>query len=130
MSQNDCLKYEESVRKTIENCLTAQAMIDINAKHLEGLRTECAITAELTQNEIRTLEVMVLRLTICAHPLVLQTKLVKLFSRQLVAKRKLNGSNNITELKPYPQLRQWLRVVGLDNKSIDVRPVRPQRAIV
>jgi kinase suppressor of Ras 2 len=33
-------------------------MIDINAKHLEGLRTECAITAELTQNEIRTLEVL------------------------------------------------------------------------
>ena len=58
MSQNDCRQYDESVRKTIENCLTAQAMIDINAKHLEGLRTECAITAELTQNEIRTLEVM------------------------------------------------------------------------
>ena len=59
MSQTDCLRQEDNVRKTIENCLTAQAMIDINAKHLEGLRTECAITAELTQNEIRTLEVIV-----------------------------------------------------------------------
>jgi hypothetical protein len=57
MSQNECLLYDECIKKTIESCLTAQAMIDINAKHLEGLRTECAITAELTQNEIRTLEV-------------------------------------------------------------------------
>ncbi|CAG2110626.1 unnamed protein product, partial [Medioppia subpectinata] len=95
--------YEESVRKTIESCLTAQAMIDINAKHLEGLRTECAISAELTQNEIRGLE----------------TKLVKLFSRQLVAKRKCKDSHNITELRQYPQLRQWLRVVGLGDKSIN-----------
>ncbi len=60
MSQNECLLYDESVKKTIESCSTAQAMIDINAKHLEGLRTECAITAELTQNEIRTLEVSTL----------------------------------------------------------------------
>ena len=62
MSEKDCLKYEESVVKTIESCLTAQAMIDINAKHLEGLRTECAITAELTQNEIRALEVTLLQI--------------------------------------------------------------------
>jgi hypothetical protein len=63
MSRAECLAYDENVRKTIENCQTAQAMIDINAKHLEGLRTECAISAELTQNEIRNLEVRL-------HPLV------------------------------------------------------------
>lgn len=49
--------YDEAVVKAIESCATAQAMIDINAQHLEGLRTECAITQELTQMEIRTLEV-------------------------------------------------------------------------
>lgn len=35
-----------------------QSMIDISADRLEGLRTQCATSAELTQHEIRTLEVM------------------------------------------------------------------------
>ncbi|XP_054155445.1 kinase suppressor of Ras 2-like [Oppia nitens] len=108
MSINDCRSMnnttDDCVRKTIDNCLAIQAMIDINAKHLEGLRTECSITAELTQNEIRTLE----------------SKLVKLFSRQLAAKRKCRGSHEIIELKPYPHLRQWLRIVGLSDRSINV----------
>jgi len=52
--------YEECMRKTIEKCLTTQAMIDMNADHLEGLRTQCAVTAELTQNEIRILEMRTL----------------------------------------------------------------------
>lgn len=34
-----------------------QSMIDISADRLEGLRTQCATSAELTQQEIRTLEV-------------------------------------------------------------------------
>lgn len=34
-----------------------QSMIDISAERLEGLRTQCATSAELTQQEIRTLEV-------------------------------------------------------------------------
>lgn len=48
---------QECNSKAIEACTTAQAMIDINAKHLDGLRTECAITSELTQIEIRAYEV-------------------------------------------------------------------------
>jgi hypothetical protein len=36
-----------------------QSMIDISADRLEGLRTQCATSAELTQQEIRTLEVSV-----------------------------------------------------------------------
>lgn len=54
MADND-LHY--SISKAIEACNTAQAMIDINAEHLDGLRTQCATSAELTQHEIRTLEV-------------------------------------------------------------------------
>lgn len=50
-------EVEDSVTKAIEACNTAQAMIDINAEHLDGLRTQCATSAELTQHEIRTLEV-------------------------------------------------------------------------
>ncbi|GFY68068.1 hypothetical protein TNIN_25632 [Trichonephila inaurata madagascariensis] len=47
---------EDRILKAIEACNTAQAMIDINAEHLDGLRTQCATSAELTQHEIRTLE--------------------------------------------------------------------------
>jgi kinase suppressor of Ras 2 len=36
-----------------------QSMIDISASRLEGLRTQCATSAELTQQEIRTLEVSI-----------------------------------------------------------------------
>lgn len=50
-------EVEDSVTKAIEACNTAQAMIDINAEHLDGLRTQCETSAELTQHEIRTLEV-------------------------------------------------------------------------
>lgn len=34
-----------------------QSMIDLSSERLEGLRTKCSTTAELTQQEIRTLEV-------------------------------------------------------------------------
>lgn len=34
-----------------------QSMIEISAERLEGLRTKCSTSAELTQQEIRTLEV-------------------------------------------------------------------------
>lgn len=37
--------------------LVVQSMIDISADRLDGLRTQCATSAELTQQEIRTLEV-------------------------------------------------------------------------
>ncbi|UYV84793.1 hypothetical protein LAZ67_X003524 [Cordylochernes scorpioides] len=47
---------ESLINKALEGCLTAQAMIDINADHLDGLRTQCATSAELTQHEIRALE--------------------------------------------------------------------------
>lgn len=72
-----------------------QSMIDISADRLEGLRTQCNSSAELTQQEIRTLE----------------TKLVKMFSELLIRKEKLpknlqNVSTNGREIK------QWLRVVG------------------
>lgn len=50
-------EIDDNVQKTIEACNTAQAMIDINAEHLDGLRTQCAPSAELTQHEIRTVEV-------------------------------------------------------------------------
>ncbi|KAG8179292.1 hypothetical protein JTE90_024141 [Oedothorax gibbosus] len=96
-------EHEDSVHKAIEACNTAQAMIDINAEHLDGLRTQCATSAELTQHEIRTLE----------------SKLIKLFSRQLIAKQKCPESATLPELIQYPRLQKWLQVVGLCQKSME-----------
>ncbi|KAJ9598885.1 hypothetical protein L9F63_026579 [Diploptera punctata] len=79
-----------------------QSMIDISADRLEGLRTQCATSAELTQQEIRTLE----------------GKLIKLYSRQLVAKAKLQEDALSSERKHVPSLQQWLQVVGLSPESI------------
>ncbi|PSN43929.1 hypothetical protein C0J52_03779 [Blattella germanica] len=72
-----------------------QSMIDISADRLEGLRTQCATSAELTQQEIRTLE----------------GKLIKLFSRQLVTKAKLQEDGLSSERKHVPSLQQWLQGV-------------------
>ncbi|KAK8765256.1 hypothetical protein V5799_032140 [Amblyomma americanum] len=94
---------ENKVKSAIEVCATAQDMIDINAEHLNGLRTLCAPSVELTQHEIRALE----------------TKLIKLFSRQVLAKRKCGECENASELKNYPKLVLWLKVVGLTPNSID-----------
>lgn len=45
---------EAEHRRTLD---VLQSMIDTSADRLEGLRTKCATTNELTQQEIRTIEV-------------------------------------------------------------------------
>lgn len=50
---------EQEIRRALD---VVQSMIDISADRLEGLRTQCSTSAELTQQEIRTLEVTTLRL--------------------------------------------------------------------
>lgn len=53
---------------TIQTLLDINAMIDIHAKHLEGLRTQCSTSAELIQQEIRTIEVIgASSFILCAH---------------------------------------------------------------
>lgn len=50
-----------------------------------------------------------------------QGKLVKLFSRQLVAKQKCDEDWNHNEkLRYYPKLEQWLQVVGINEEAIKV----------
>ncbi|UYV83298.1 KSR1 [Cordylochernes scorpioides] len=91
---------DSALNKALEACTTAQDMIDLSAERLEGLRTQCAISAELTQLEIRSLE----------------SKLINLYSKQLVAKKRYGKYNE--ELNKYPQIRQWLKVVGLNSSAI------------
>lgn len=45
---------EKEIRRALDD---VQSMIDVCAERLEGLRTQCSTSAELTQQEIRTLEV-------------------------------------------------------------------------
>ncbi|XP_055375459.1 kinase suppressor of Ras 2 [Condylostylus longicornis] len=80
-----------------------QSMIDISAKRLEGLRTQCATNVTLTQEEIRSLE----------------AKLVRMFSDLLVTKSRLLERIPSSGLSTSgPELRQWLRVVGLGQESL------------
>lgn len=52
---------------------------------------------------------------------VFQGKLIKLYSKQLVTKAKLALDESLpAEMKQYPSLHQWLRVVGLTQESIQV----------
>lgn len=75
-----------------------QSMIEISAIRLEGLRTQCATSAELTQQEIRSLE----------------TKLVKMFTELLVTKERLPERPPLMGMPcaGTGELKQWLRVVG------------------
>ncbi|CAG9786955.1 unnamed protein product [Diatraea saccharalis] len=96
-------EYEiKRARDAIQTIETIQSMIDVSADILEGLRTQCSTSAELTQQEIRTLE----------------GKLVKHFSRQLFIKARF-GEELQRELCRVPCLAQWLRVVGLSPEAIE-----------
>lgn len=89
-------EYEASIRRGLD---VIQSMIDISAERLESLRTQCATSAELTQQEIRTLE----------------AKLVKMFSELLLTKAKLPEQPEqqpATSPITLAELKQWLRVVG------------------
>lgn len=74
-----------------------QSMIEISADRLERLRTQCATSAELTQQETRSLEI----------------KLVRMFCKLLITRQQLSEVSTSND-----DLRQWLRVVGLNKRSI------------
>ena len=62
MDEDNMTKSEEqhlSLQKALQQCELVQNMIDISISSLEGLRTKCATSNDLTQKEIRTLEVSI-----------------------------------------------------------------------
>lgn len=77
-----------------------QSMIDISANRLERLRTQCATSAELTQQETRSLE----------------SKLVRMFCELLLTRQNLPDGIEIAASND--DLRQWLRVVGLTKQTL------------
>lgn len=76
-------------------------MIDISADRLERLRTQCATSAELTQQETRSLE----------------AKLVRMFCELLLTRQNIPDGTEIPATND--DLRQWLRVVGLSKQTIN-----------
>lgn len=105
-----------------------QTLINITSDMLINMRNLCETRAELTQHEIRILEVSCRRLSfVCLSVnrvfflMSFQGKLVKLFSAQLNNKQKNPMRFNTPKLKNTPSLKQWLEVVGLSIRSVDVR---------
>lgn len=92
---------EGSVEHAIQTCSTVQSMIDFTAKHLYGLRTQCAPNEQITQKEIRDTE----------------SKLIKLFSKQLVIKAKLEDDQRLAE---FPKIEKWLNIFGINEEAISV----------
>ncbi|XP_072301773.1 kinase suppressor of Ras 1-like [Eucyclogobius newberryi] len=81
----------------LHQCELIQNMIDISISSLQGLRTKCAASNDLTQQEIRTLEV----------------KLMKYICKQLQCKQKVPEAERPEALDRYPHLRDWLRTINL-----------------
>ncbi|GAB1603840.1 hypothetical protein Ahia01_000665300, partial [Argonauta hians] len=97
-----CESWSEwSVEHAIQTCCTVQSMIDFTAKHLYGLRTQCAPNEQITQKEIRDTE----------------SKLIKLFSQQLVIKAKLSNDQRLAE---FPKIEKWLNIFGINEEAISV----------
>ncbi|XP_067163070.1 kinase suppressor of Ras 2 [Apteryx mantelli] len=106
MDEENMTKSEEqqlSLQKALQQCELVQNMIDISISNLEGLRTKCAASNDLTQKEIRTLE----------------SKLVKYFSRQLSCKRKVALQERNAKLEGFPQLLHWFRIVDVRKEVME-----------
>ncbi|KAM9455442.1 kinase suppressor of Ras 1 isoform 1-T1 [Clarias gariepinus] len=92
----------------LRQCELLQNMIDISLSSLQGLRTKCAASNDLTQHEIRTLEV----------------KLMKYICKQLQCKLKVPETERPQALDTYPRLGDWLRTVSLRPELIEALPVK------
>ncbi|CAG5925382.1 unnamed protein product [Menidia menidia] len=110
-----------SLQKALQQCELVQNMIDISISSLEGLRTKCATSNDLTQKEIRTLERSDKSgghgsAAGCGGTCAFcrwrgeKGKLVKYFSRQLSCKCKVALEERSTELEDFPRLGHWFRI--------------------
>ncbi|XP_033027303.1 kinase suppressor of Ras 1 isoform X3 [Lacerta agilis] len=81
----------------LQQCGQLQDLIDISLSSLQGLRTKCAASNDLTQQEIRTLEV----------------KLVRYIGTQLQCKLTVPLNERTAELNSYPRFSDWLYLVNV-----------------
>ncbi|XP_022451269.1 kinase suppressor of Ras 1 isoform X1 [Delphinapterus leucas] len=78
--------------RALQQCGQLQKLIDISIGSLRGLRTKCAVSNDLTQQEIRTLE----------------AKLVRYICKQRQCKLSVAPSERTPELNSYPRFSDWL----------------------
>ncbi|XP_051542416.1 kinase suppressor of Ras 1-like isoform X2 [Myxocyprinus asiaticus] len=92
----------------LHQCELIQNMIDISISSLQGLRTKCAASNDLTQQEIRTLEV----------------KLMKYICKQLQCKQKVPDTERPAALDSYPRLEDWLRIISIRPELLEAVNVK------
>ncbi|XP_053310940.1 kinase suppressor of Ras 1 [Spea bombifrons] len=85
-----------------QQCELIQNMIDISMSNLRGLRTQCAASNDLTQQEIRTLE----------------AKLMTYISKQLQCKLRVPHVERTEMLNSYPRISDWLHTVNMKNEVV------------
>ncbi|KAM5273745.1 kinase suppressor of Ras 1 isoform 2-T2 [Ctenodactylus gundi] len=78
--------------RALQQCGQLQKLIDISISSLRGLRTKCAVSNDLTQQEIRTLE----------------AKLVRYICKQRQCKLSVAPDDRTPELNSYPHFSDWL----------------------
>ncbi|XP_074176348.1 kinase suppressor of Ras 1 isoform X2 [Rhinolophus sinicus] len=78
--------------RALQQCGQLQKLIDISIGSLRGLRTKCAVSNDLTQQEIRTLE----------------AKLVRYICKQRQCKLSVAPGERTSELNSYPRFSDWL----------------------
>uniref|UniRef100_A0A8D0C7W5 non-specific serine/threonine protein kinase n=1 Tax=Salvator merianae TaxID=96440 RepID=A0A8D0C7W5_SALMN len=90
----------------LQQCGQLQGLIDISLSSLQGLRTKCAASNDLTQQEIRTLEV----------------KLVRYIGIQLQCKLNVPLNDRTVELNSYPRFSDWLYLINVRKDVIQKVP--------
>ncbi|NWZ97850.1 KSR1 Kinase, partial [Nesospiza acunhae] len=90
----------------VQQCGLLQDLIDISLSNLRGLRTKCAASNDLTQQEIRTLEV----------------KLIDYIHRQRQCKLSVPLSDRTAELNSYPRFNDWLDIVNVRKEVVQRIP--------
>uniref|UniRef100_A0A674CK73 non-specific serine/threonine protein kinase n=1 Tax=Salmo trutta TaxID=8032 RepID=A0A674CK73_SALTR len=95
-------------KDALHQCELIQNMIEISISSLQGLRTKCAALSDLTQQEIRTLEV----------------KLTKYICKQLQCKQRVPERQRTQALASYPRLGDWLCTINLRPELIQAVPVK------
>ncbi|XP_065709025.1 kinase suppressor of Ras 1 [Patagioenas fasciata] len=95
-----------AVRSTLQQCGLLQDLIDISLSNLRGLRTKCAASNDLTQQEIRTLEV----------------KLIDYIHRQRQCKLSVPLTDRTAELNSYPRFHDWLDIVNVRKEVVQRIP--------
>uniref|UniRef100_A0A8C8AT43 non-specific serine/threonine protein kinase n=1 Tax=Otus sunia TaxID=257818 RepID=A0A8C8AT43_9STRI len=93
-------------RATLQQCGLLQDLIDISLSNLRGLRTKCAASNDLTQQEIRTLEV----------------KLIDYIHRQRQCKLSVPLNDRTAELNSYPRFNDWLDIVNVRKEVVQRIP--------